>query len=333
MKTPIAADTRHEELLAAFDSRFSDFDMMAGSPVAWEQKYDHIGRGRFDGRITQVVLNTLQVGRVIWRPGIMQRGSAPARSWVIGLPIAVEGTLHLRGRQIAPGQPLLVGPCDDIAFTANGSTDLALVAIPVEQIEYWMRVRRGAAGFDRGYLDRPWTVSADEIARRGATLAKLLKSLLRSARAGTHRSVLEAIEGALIDTVLGMAPSSEVAEPLHRRARIALKLRDMLLAGVETPMTISAMCESLGVKERTLFLSCVEAFGRPPKTLLLELRLNAARRALTCPGAERTVTAVASRFGFLHFGHFSAAYQRQFAELPSVTLSRALGAKAIAPDA
>lgn len=326
MESAVAASARRVEILAALDSYFSDFDTMAGSPVAWNQKYDHIGRGSFDGRITQVVLNTLQVGRVVYRPGIMQRGSAPTGSWAIGLPVSVEGSLHLRGRQVAAGQPLVVGPCADIAFTANGATDLALVAIPVEQIERWMWTRRGATSIDRKYLDRAWTVSEAEIARRGATLLRLLGSLLKSARTDIHQNVLGAIEGALVDTVLGMVPSSEVAEPLHRRARTAMKLRDMLLGSVEAPMTITAMCEGLGVRERTLFLSCVEAFGRPPKRLLLELRLNAARRALTNPEAERTVTAVAARFGFLHFGHFSAEYVRQFGELPSVTLAKALGA-------
>ncbi|WP_274628522.1 AraC family transcriptional regulator [Arvimicrobium flavum] len=325
MDSPVATNTRRVELIAAFDARFSDFDAMAGSPVAWDQKYDHIGRGSFDGRIAQVVLNTMQVGRVTYRPGIMQRGCAPPGSWVIALPVAVEGTLHLRGRQVAIGQPLLVGPCDDMAFTANGAAGLAIAAIPVEQIERWMWIRRGGNGLARRYLDRAWTVSEGEIARRGATVLRLLTALLQGAQEGIHQDTLELIEGALVDTVLGMVPSSEVAEPLHRRARTALKLRDMLLDNVETPMSVGAMCESLGVRERTLFLSCLEAFGRPPKRLLLELRLNAARRALTHPEAERTVTTVASRFGFLHFGHFSAEYFRQFGELPSATLNRSLG--------
>ena len=34
---------------------------------------------------------------------------------------------------------------------------------------------------------------------------------------------------------------------------------------------------------------------------------------------------MASRFGFSHFGNFSAEYKRQFAELPSITLAKALG--------
>lgn len=74
---------RQVEILAAFESRYLDFDMMAESAIAWDQKYDHIGRGPFQGRLSQVVLNTLQVGRAGWKPGIMQRGSAPMGSWVI----------------------------------------------------------------------------------------------------------------------------------------------------------------------------------------------------------------------------------------------------------
>jgi AraC family ethanolamine operon transcriptional activator len=137
--------------------------------------------------------------------------------------------------------------------------------------------------------------------------------------------MLTAIEGQIVDVVLGMVPSIDVAEPLHRRARVAMKLRDMLLGHLEAPINVSAMCETLEVKERTLFLACVEAFGRPPKAMLLELRLNAVRRALTNPSSEPTVTNVASRFGFSHFGEFSGEYKRQFGELPSVTLAKTLG--------
>jgi AraC family transcriptional regulator, ethanolamine operon transcriptional activator len=76
------------------------------------------------------------------------------------------------------------------------------------------------------------------------------------------------------------------------------------------------MCEALGVKERTLYLTCVEAFGRPPKALLLELRLNGVRRVLVHPADDQTVTAAASSFGFWHLGEFSAEYRRQIWRTP-----------------
>ncbi|MCV3243440.1 helix-turn-helix domain-containing protein [Mesorhizobium sp. ZC-5] len=325
MTGPVGRDSRRLEILASVQARYADFDMMAASAVGWDQKYDHIGRGRFEGSLSMVVLNTLQVGRERWKPGIMQRGSAPARCWFVGLPIVAEGTIHVRGRQIASGQPVLAGPCDDIAFTANGHTDLAQAVIPVDQIEHWMQVRRGTPCLDKKYLDRPWKMPEQEIVRRGTALARLLRSLLKGTDGTILPDTLTAIEGQIVDVVLGMVPSTDVAEPLHRRARVAMNLRDMLLGHLEVPVNVSAMCEALGVRERTLAVACVEAFGRPPKAMLLELRLNAVRRALTHPSSERTVTTVASRFGFWHFGEFSSEYKRQFGELPSVTLAKTFG--------
>jgi AraC family ethanolamine operon transcriptional activator len=86
-----------------------------------------------------------------------------------------------------------------------------------------------------------------------------------------------------------------------------------------------SLCEEVGARERTLYLSCVEAFGRPPAQLLLELRLNAVRRTLANPGDATTVTGAASRLGFTHLGRFSSMYARQFGERPSATLARSLG--------
>ena len=62
MDQPAAIENRRVEILAAFEARYTDFDMMAESAISWDQKYDHIGRGSFDGYLRQAVLNTLQVG-------------------------------------------------------------------------------------------------------------------------------------------------------------------------------------------------------------------------------------------------------------------------------
>jgi AraC-like DNA-binding protein len=43
------------------------------------------------------------------------------------------------------------------------------------------------------------------------------------------------------------------------------------------------------------------------------------------PDNTTSVTAVAARYGFTHFGRFAAAYRRRFGELPSVTFNRARG--------
>jgi hypothetical protein len=52
-------------------------------------------------------------------------------------------------------------------------------------------------------------------------------------------------------------------------------------------------------------------------------RLHLARQALREAAPDRTtVTDIATRYGFWHFGRFAGTYQSLFGELPFVTLHR-----------
>jgi AraC family ethanolamine operon transcriptional activator len=131
---------------------------------------------------------------------------------------------------------------------------------------------------------------------------------------------LSRIEENIFDVILDMIPSAEVIEPLHSRARIARAVLHLLHERLDDPPSVTGLCRVV-----TLHLRCVEAFGRPPSTLLADLRLSAAHRALLHPGRETSVATVAALYGFAHFGRFAAVYRRQFGELPSATLARAQG--------
>jgi AraC family ethanolamine operon transcriptional activator len=68
------------------------------------------------------------------------------------------------------------------------------------------------------------------------------------------------------------------------------------------------------------FRWCKEAYGISPRAWSQIIRLNAARQDLPEKDAEKVrVSEVAVRWGFFHFGRFSAAYRHLFGELPSVT--------------
>jgi AraC family ethanolamine operon transcriptional activator len=161
--------------------------------------------------------------------------------------------------------------------------------------------------------------------RRACELSALLQTLTTQPDDFLTGQDLSRVEARIFDVILDMIPSAELIEPLHNRARIARAVLKVLQERLDDPPSITELCRAVDARERTLHLSCVEAFGRPPAKLLAELRLNAVYRALLHPSKETSVTSAASLNGFTHFGRFAAVYQRQFGELPSATFSKARG--------
>lgn len=304
---------------------FDDIDALAASALAWDQEYEQIGRGRFQGQLTQLLLGQLQLGREMWSTGVLQRGSAPAGTWVFALPLVAQGSLHIRRRPVLPGELLAATSRDDVGFTATGRTDMMIVVLPTPLIDKWVQTRRGIGRFDVDLPSPRWQVPAAEMTLRAGALASLLQTLTARPKDFLSNRGLSQIEESICDVILDMIPSAEVIEPLHSRARIARAVLNLLHERLDDPPSVTDLCRAVSAKERTLHLSCVEAFGRPPATLLADLRLSAAHRALLHPGKETSVTAVAALYGFTHFGRFAAVYRRQFGELPSATLARARG--------
>jgi AraC family ethanolamine operon transcriptional activator len=307
------------------EGRFDDIDAMAASPLAWDQEYEQIGRGCFQGHLTQILMDRVQLARVIWSPGVLQSGTAPFGTWAFGLPLASEGSLHVRRRPVRAGELLAATSHDDVGFAATGRTDLMIVVLPTSLIDRWLQARRGIDKFNVDLPSPRWQVNASKMIRRATALSSLLHSLTTQQTSLLPGDGFSKIEERIFDAILDMIPSAEIIEPLHNRARIAREVLRVLKERLDDPPSITELCVVVGARERTLHLSCVEAFGRPPAALLAELRLNAAHRALSRPGKDTSVAAVSAQFGFAHFGRFAGVYRRQFGELPSFTFARARG--------
>ncbi|AGK59325.1 AraC family transcriptional regulator [Hyphomicrobium denitrificans 1NES1] len=318
------ANVNRFEFVAIQDNCYDDFDLMAQDAREWDIHYQQTGAGTFFGRMTQVILNSLQLGRVRWSPGILDNGTAPPGNWVVALPVSAEGTLHVRGRPASVDQPLFVPAGEDIAFAATGRTDLIVAAIDTAEIERWMQVRRGIDGINRRDLLERCEVTGPDLAQPTLRLQHTLSVLMTHGH-DASQDILNTAHSVVLDTVLEIMPSFEVIEPLHRRAKVAAAMRTLLKENIESAITIADICEKMAVRERTLYLACQEAFGKPPKRLLYEMRLNAVRRQLSQPSDLTSVTSEALRFGFLHLGRFAAEYCNQFGERPSETLARARG--------
>ena len=122
---------------------------------------------------------------------------------------------------------------------------------------------------------------------------------------------------------LTMEEASEDRSALRRHEAIMRRFRRALEANDAQALYIPDLCKAIGVSGRTLRVCCQEQLGMSPKRYLLLRRMHLARRALRdgAPTAV-TVTEIATRYGFWHFGRFAGEYQSLFGEAPSATLHR-----------
>ena len=139
------------------------------------------------------------------------------------------------------------------------------------------------------------------------------------------------LEQALIEAMVGCLSVVSVHEDTVAQRQHELIMRRFRRVLEEKPnqsLYITEICKIIGVAERTLEVCCQEQLGVGPKRYLLLRRLQLARRALREAAPDRTtVTDIATRYGFWHFGRFAGAYRFLFGEFPSVTLQRNLSAE------
>jgi len=114
-----------------------------------------------------------------------------------------------------------------------------------------------------------------------------------------------------------VVPVSRATPVYVRRAQTYMQLN------VRNAVTIEDVASAARTSVSSIYAGFRNHLKLSPMACLKSMRLECAHRDLL--GAERdgtTVSAVASKYGFNHFGNFAADYKRQIGESPSETLRR-----------
>jgi AraC-like DNA-binding protein len=97
---------------------------------------------------------------------------------------------------------------------------------------------------------------------------------------------------------------------------------EFIRANADLPLSLGELAMVSGVSSRALQFSFQKHRGYSPMQFLHNVRLERARAELLAATEGVTVTSVASKWGFGHFGRFAADYMKLYSEAPSVTLRR-----------
>ncbi len=91
---------------------------------------------------------------------------------------------------------------------------------------------------------------------------------------------------------------------------------------LDQPLTLARIAAVAGVSPRSLQLAFRKYLGTTPTRYIRDARLELARRSLSDPADDRSVSQVALDCGFTHLSRFARAYRQRYGEVPSGTRRR-----------
>jgi transcriptional regulator GlxA family with amidase domain len=157
---------------------------------------------------------------------------------------------------------------------------------------------------------------------------RLMHEQIEAGEAGlaTHPLVARHFENLVVAGLLVAQPHSHSAA-LHgpvrsgppRAVRTAI---DLLEAHPERSWSVGQLAHEVHLSVRALQQGFRDGLGTSPMRYLRQVRLARVHNELLTASEEVTVTEVAARWGFIHHGHFAAAYRARYGISPGHTLRR-----------
>ncbi len=229
-----------------------------------------------------------------------------------------------------PGHAAVLNPHLPTAMDWSAGTRQVLVQISRSAMQDHLAAALG------GPADRPLTFHGpmDLASGAGAALRRLVLWLVAETDAGAPPFgaglMARQIENAVLSGVI------EAAEHDHRaqigRARAAPRPRHLRLAEgfidshLDQQITLEDVAAAAGISPRALQLTFRQHRGTTPLGYWRDVRLDRAHADLEAGAPGTSVTGVALKWGFGHFGRFSQVYRERFGVSPRDSLRMAGGA-------
>jgi AraC-like DNA-binding protein len=250
----------------------------------------------------------------------------PDRYHTLGFYIDDEHPPSLVNGQVVASDNIIVAPSGAEAFSrSTTSLASASLCLPPERLAAAAKALLGyelnlgsSLRFTR--LPMALLLRLRGLLQAACNLAETVPDIL------THPEVARAMERQLTRVMLeclatGLDGKHGIA--VQNPIRVMRRFQEVLEAKPDQPIYLTDVCAEIGVADRTLRLHCMQHLGISPQRYLWLRRMNLARFALISADPKtRTVTDIATNYGFGELGRFSVQYRQLFGESPSETLRR-----------
>jgi len=309
----------------------SDADEHAQNLSEWNQTYDQLSRGRFNGSITELWTNKAQVFLESTNRQLRQSCAAWPHSIWFGIPDPAGSAAAIDSHGI-PDNGIAVRQ-GGVGFELRTPDDFNIYGIVVDREEFTRYAEEVEQIAPETLLGQTEVLLVDFHAKR--RLCQRIDTLLDEAIVPSvigpststldqHQATQDRILGAIVSALMtqaGHEAPERRAQTRQHRWQTVHRIREYIVEDAASDVTIPDLCRRFHISRRTLQYCFEEVTGLSPTAFLRSIRLNGARRELRRKlRGERTVSDIALDWGFNHFGQFSQDYRHLFDELPSQTL-------------
>jgi len=314
---------------ANFSTEDAEYAAFVLGSSAIPYKYERVGHNEpFHTAISVRTGLETSVVQVRTRGRLRVRTAMPENSFAIAL--SRRGTLpHLvENEQVAVGE--------DFGVIQSASAEAEALTPHQYEVFFLRADQEAATGELERLLDRPVTSrlkfeprlsvtssAGKEIARGVLHLYSELQEA-RCLGASQYLHIRE-IERRLLALLLENQKHN-YTRILNRRTAInpgqVRHAMEFIEANAQSCPTLGEISHAAGTNARTLQFSFRQKVGCSPMQYLKEYRLAQARAEFEKSDGSETVTEIAARWGFFHFGRFAINYGETFGERPSETLGR-----------
>lgn len=285
-------------------------------------------RQRLDARMDHLPLGAVSVSRLRYGADVSIEPGPLETFLLVQMPLRgmADIACGLQTLRSTPALASVLTPSWPLSMRWHASCDQLIIRINRAALEDACAGRLGQA------LPRPLAFDVGMDLRRSGGLAWRQLTLClaaggMAAAATAYPLVGTQIEQLLVAMLLDGQPHN-YSDALRRPAVASgpayiHRAEAYIEAHCDEPITLDMLAREVCTSARSLQAGFRDHRGTTPMAFLKRVRLQRVREALLrarADGAQVSVTAVALTWGFAHLGHFTAAYQKQFGELPSQTL-------------
>ena len=297
-------------------AEFQDIEAFRAFMAGWDLRFRQLESGGAGMTVISVVHGDTLVHRYRFTRRLHQQGASPPEALCFG--VADPTRITWRDQPVPQGTVLSFNrPGGYESVTESGFNGLQFGV---------SRSRLRAMADDLGASDRIWSVLevADVFVPEKALFCSLADALdgMAAKAVLSDPSVGLALQDAMLVSLVRSLDSGADCRAVSPdyRSRVISRVLEYLDANAGQ-IFVRELYVQAGASWRTLDRAFRDRFGITPKQYLMIDRLTRAHEELRCAAPDRTVSEIATKWGFWHLGRFAALHKRQFGELPSETLT------------